>query len=101
MSNYIDNLISKTTWKDKDLIKKRIPIGFENFPQPLREVYIWHIQCMINADELSNELQEIKKILYEKEKNYFSSIEHVKKSADKIKNYFLDKNNKEKNNAIS
>lgn len=44
---FTDELIEKTCWKDKEIIRDKIPIGFENFPPRLQDICIFHIQLSI------------------------------------------------------
>lgn len=81
-------MFDRSIVKDAEFMKKRLPIGFENFPEELQDIFICHIECSINVDELSNELINIRKILYEKKKNYFREIEKFNNTSEKIKNYF-------------
>jgi hypothetical protein len=89
--NYVNLLIESTSWKNKNEIRKKIPIGFENFHPELQKIYIWHIQCSINASELSRELKELEIILYKKRELYHSSMRQVQESSEKIKEFFNKK----------
>ncbi len=80
-------------WKDEKEIEKKIPFGFENFPPDLKNLYRWHIQCSLNSDELSHDLNELRKLVFEKERLYYSSMEKVKETSEEIKEFFKGKKN--------
>jgi hypothetical protein len=88
MSNLNYILDKKTLWKDKELIKEKLPISFENFPTDLQDLFIWNIQCDINLRELHKRIYELKKELMTLEAEYINSSKEAREAGERIKSYF-------------